>query len=119
MTIQNPNAVRLKEHPYIEFINNVQMASSGTDISGTALFNNEGKGFNNQITMRDIITNYIYPNTLAVLRVTGQDLREALEQSATYFVLEKANQFLTRNMSIQNHNTIIMICMKALSIRLI
>ncbi|MFU1836529.1 5'-nucleotidase C-terminal domain-containing protein, partial [Enterococcus faecium] len=51
--------------------------------------NNEGKGFNNQITMRDIITNYIYPNTLAVLRVTGQDLREALEQSATYFVLEK------------------------------
>ncbi|ELY8292825.1 bifunctional metallophosphatase/5'-nucleotidase [Enterococcus faecalis] len=89
MTIQNPNAVRLKEHPYIEFINNVQMASSGTDISGTALFNNEGKGFNNQITMRDIITNYIYPNTLAVLRVTGQDLREALEQSATYFVLEK------------------------------
>ncbi|EGO2709395.1 bifunctional metallophosphatase/5'-nucleotidase [Enterococcus faecalis] len=89
MTIQNPNAVRLKEHPYIEFINNVQMASSGTDISGTALFNNEGKGFNNQITMRDIITNYIYPNTLAVLRVTGQDLREALEKSATYFVLEK------------------------------
>ena len=26
---------------------------------------------------------------MAVLRVTGQDLREALEQSATYFVLEK------------------------------
>ena len=43
--------------------------------------------------MRDIITNYIYPNTLAVLRVTGQDLREALEQSATYFVLENTNQF--------------------------
>ena len=44
MTIQNPNAVRLKEHPYIEFINNVQMASSGTDISGTALLTMKAKG---------------------------------------------------------------------------
>ncbi|MGC3657955.1 bifunctional metallophosphatase/5'-nucleotidase, partial [Enterococcus faecalis] len=34
LTIQNPNAVRLKEHPYIEYINNVQMGSSGTDFSG-------------------------------------------------------------------------------------
>ncbi|MGC3150589.1 bifunctional metallophosphatase/5'-nucleotidase, partial [Enterococcus faecalis] len=42
MTIQNPNAVRLKELPYIEFINNVKMASRGTDLSATALFNNEG-----------------------------------------------------------------------------
>ncbi len=96
------------------------MASSGTDISGTALFNNEGKGFNNQITMRDIITNYIYPNTLAVLRVTGQDLREALEQSATYFCVRKRpTNFQPEICRSKNHNTIIMICMKALSIRLI
>ncbi len=37
------DGARLKEHPYIEFINRVQMAASGAKISGTALFNNEGK----------------------------------------------------------------------------
>lgn len=87
MTIQDPQGARLVEHPYIEFINKVQMDATGADISGTALFNNEGKGFNNQITMRDVITNYIYPNTLAVLGISGADLRAALERVATYFVV--------------------------------
>lgn len=88
MTIKDPMAARLAEHPYIEFINKVQMSASGAKISGTSLFNNEGKGFNNNITMRDVITNYIYPNTLAVLKISGQDLRDALEQTANYFILE-------------------------------
>ncbi|MBS4770827.1 bifunctional metallophosphatase/5'-nucleotidase [Carnobacteriaceae bacterium zg-ZUI240] len=88
MTITNPHEARLKEHPYIEFIQRVQMDATGADISGTALFNNEGRGFNPIITMRDIITNYIYPNTLAVVRMSGQDLKDAIEQTAQYFIVE-------------------------------
>ena len=88
MTISNPHQARIIEHPYIELIQKVQMEATHTDISGTALFNNEGKGFNQTISMRDIVTNYIYPNTLAVLKLTGQDLKDALEQSAAFFVLE-------------------------------
>lgn len=88
MRITDPMQARIFEHPYIEFINHVQMEASKTTISGTALFNNEGKGFGEQITMREIITNYIYPNTLAVLKITGQDLREALEQTANYLAIE-------------------------------
>ncbi|WP_251713171.1 bifunctional metallophosphatase/5'-nucleotidase [Lactococcus ileimucosae] len=88
MRITNPMQVRVMEHPYIEFINKVQMESSGAKISGTALFNNEAKGFQESISMRDILTNYIYPNTLTVLRVTGEDLRGALEMSATYLFLD-------------------------------
>ena len=88
MTIKDPHAARLSEHPYIEFINKVQMEASGADISGTALFNNDGRGFNSEIRMRDVITNYIYPNTLAVLKVSGEDLRKALERVATYFIVE-------------------------------
>ena len=38
--------------------------------------------------MRDVITNYIYPNTLAVLKVSGADLKAALERVATYFIVE-------------------------------
>lgn len=88
MTIRDPKRARLVEHPYIELINRVQMEATGADISGTALFNNDGKGFNEVITMRDILTNYIYPNTLAVLKISGADLKAALEQTADHFVLE-------------------------------
>ena len=88
MRITDPMQARIVEHPYVEFINRVQMAASGAEISGTALFNNEGKGFGTTITMRDVITNYIYPNTLAVVKVTGAELRLALEQTANYFAVE-------------------------------
>ncbi|GAB2025008.1 bifunctional metallophosphatase/5'-nucleotidase [Lactovum odontotermitis] len=89
MTIKDPMEARIHEHPYIEFINKVQMAASGAKISGTALFNNEAQGFGEIITMRDILTNYIYPNTLAVLRVSGADLRAALELTATHLSLDE------------------------------
>lgn len=92
MTIRDPFEVRLKGHPYIEFIQKVQMDAAGVDISGTALFSNTGTGFNSLIKMRDILTNYIYPNTLAVLAVSGKTLREALERSAGYFQLEPSGE---------------------------
>lgn len=85
MRITDPMAVRTQGHPYINFIHQVQMDATGTDISGTALFDNNGTGFGANISMRDVVTNYIYPNTLVVLKVTGQELRQALERSATYF----------------------------------
>jgi 2',3'-cyclic-nucleotide 2'-phosphodiesterase/3'-nucleotidase len=89
MRITDPMQARIVEHPYVEFINRVQMAASGAEISGTALFNNEGKGFGETITMRDVITNYIYPNTLAVVKVSGAELRSALEQTANYLAVEE------------------------------
>ncbi|WP_080847012.1 bifunctional metallophosphatase/5'-nucleotidase [Cytobacillus gottheilii] len=87
MTISDPLKARLKDHALVEFINQVQMEAAHTDISNTALFNNELKGFKNKITMRDIVSNYIYPNTLTVIRITGQDIKDALERSADYFTI--------------------------------
>ncbi len=49
----------------------------GTDLSATALYNNEAHGFEDPITMRNIITNYVYPNTLVASKITGADLRGA------------------------------------------
>lgn len=89
MRISNPFDVRLKEHPYIEFINKVQMEATGVNISCTALFTEKGKGLPANVKVNDIISNYIYPNTLVVLRVTGKDIKEALEKSASYFVLNE------------------------------
>ncbi len=85
MEIKDYLELRLKEHPIIEFINKVQMDVSGAEISNTALFDNQSPGFKEQITMRDVVSNYIYPNTLKVIKVTGQDIKDALERSAGYF----------------------------------
>ncbi|WP_225047307.1 bifunctional metallophosphatase/5'-nucleotidase [Lacticaseibacillus kribbianus] len=95
MRITDPFAARVHEHPYIELINRVQMAATGTDIAGTALFNNEGRGFGAAITMRDVVTNYIYPNTLAVVELSGADLKAALEQDAEYFSLADGTLVVT------------------------
>lgn len=86
MRIEEPLAARMKESAFIEFINRVQMEASGADISNTALFNNSSRGFPENLTMRDIVSNYIYPNTLKVLSLTGYDIKAALERSASYFM---------------------------------
>ncbi len=43
------------------------MEASSANISGTALFN-DGRDGCSEIAMRDVITNYIYQATLAVLK---------------------------------------------------
>lgn len=89
MQIGDALRVRLQEHPLIEFIHRVQMKVSGVDISCTALLNNETNGFPSQVTMRDIVSLYNYPNSLTVLQLSGKDIKAALEQSATYFIRTK------------------------------
>ncbi|MDT8717197.1 bifunctional metallophosphatase/5'-nucleotidase [Clostridium sp. 19966] len=88
MVIDNHFKLRLKDNALIEFINKVQMSSSGASISNTALFDNKCVGFRENVTMRDIVSNYIYPNTLKVLKLKGKDIKAALEKSASYFCIK-------------------------------
>lgn len=89
MQIFDAIQTRLQDHPFIEFINKIQMDVAEVSISCTNLFHNESPGFPKHVTMRDIVSNYIYPNTLKVIRVTGADIKEALELSAAYFTLQE------------------------------
>ncbi|GIM47234.1 2',3'-cyclic-nucleotide 2'-phosphodiesterase [Collibacillus ludicampi] len=85
MRIHDPMLVRLRDHAVIEFFNKVQMEYAHVDISATALFDNASPGFSENISMRDIVTNYMYPNTLRVIRIKGKDIKAALEKCASYF----------------------------------
>ena len=85
MIFQNPLEIRTKDNTLVEFINRVQMEVTGVDISNTAIFDSISLGFPENVTMREVVSNYIYPNTLKVIRITGQDMLEALEQTASYF----------------------------------
>ncbi|MCA1065013.1 bifunctional UDP-sugar hydrolase/5'-nucleotidase [Rossellomorea sp. AcN35-11] len=87
MLIEDSFQARLKEHPFIEFIQRVQMEAADASISTTALFSESQRGLSGKVTMRDIVSNYIYPNTLTVLEISGKDIRLALERSATYFTI--------------------------------
>ncbi|MFC3748935.1 bifunctional metallophosphatase/5'-nucleotidase [Paenibacillus sp. GCM10012306] len=92
LSITSAAECRLADHPFIEFMNKVQMEAAGVDISTAPLLRNECRGFDQTITRRDILANFIYPNTLTVLRLKGRDIRQALEQTANYFQIGEDGQ---------------------------
>ncbi len=66
------------------FINQIQLEESDADISCTS-FANSIKGFDKNVTVRDIMSTYMYPNTLVLLEVDRHILKLALERCASYF----------------------------------
>ena len=72
------------------FINQIQLESTNADISCTA-FANVIKGFGKNVTVRDILSTYPYPNTLVVLEVNREILKLALERAASYFENNNGN----------------------------
>ncbi len=71
-----------------DFFNLVQLDASGADISCAALANSV-RGFDSNVTVRDVVSSYVYNNTLKVLEIRGSVLRRALEQCASYFQTDK------------------------------
>lgn len=78
---------RLHKSQVITFLNRVAMDESGAQLSASALFLG-ATGFRPSITMRDLVSTYVYPNTLTVKRVSGKVLKEYLEKDAEYFSIE-------------------------------
>lgn len=70
--------------PLANFINTVQLAASGAQISACAL-PNEFKGLPANVTIRDVVSTYIYTNTLVVLEMNRAQLKQYMERSAEYF----------------------------------
>ncbi|MEL0537381.1 bifunctional UDP-sugar hydrolase/5'-nucleotidase [Staphylococcus debuckii] len=87
MQIEDPLLARTQPHPYINFLNYILMEVSDAQIAASALFD-LSQGFGHEVTMRDVLNNYPFPNTFNVLEVSGQDIKDALEQTAEYFAVE-------------------------------
>ena len=82
------------------FFNQVQLAKSGAELSSTSLAN-EVRGFERSVSIRDVVATYVYPNTLAVIRVNRAVLKQALERSAEYFALDKTGKLCISNLFLQ------------------
>lgn len=74
--------------PIADFLNKVQMYFSEAQISVVGLAN-EIAGFNEEVSVRDIIATYPYPNTLVVCRINGAQLRKVMERSAEYLSVDE------------------------------
>jgi 2',3'-cyclic-nucleotide 2'-phosphodiesterase / 3'-nucleotidase len=69
----------------LDLVQRVQLEKGQADVSMVANFNRAARIAKGPVTVRDIAGLYIYENTLVVLEVTGQQLKDALEHSARYF----------------------------------
>ncbi len=87
LIISDQLEARVNKHPLVSFINQVQLEYSGADISSCSL-GNTVSGFKKDITIRDVIGTYIFPNTLVVKAVPGNILKIALEKTAEFFELD-------------------------------
>jgi len=106
MIIDDIFLARLNGHPFINFLHKVQLDVSGADFSALSIFDS-AMGFSKKISVRDVLINYPYPNTLKVLEVSGKQLKEAIEKSATYFVVEDGKVVVNKDFlvpKVQHYN---------------
>jgi len=76
---------RLFDRPITDLIQHVQMRATGADISLASVFNPSVSFGPGDITRRDLAGLYPFENTLFVKRISGKDLRAALEFSARFY----------------------------------
>ena len=76
---------RFRDTAILDLIQKVQLEAGKADVSMVASFNQQARIEKGPVTVRDIAELYVYENTLVVLEVTGQQLKDALEHSAKYY----------------------------------
>lgn len=73
----------LKGSDLADLINKIQLKYTDADISITS-FANVISGLKKNLTTRDVLNTYRFPNTTVVLEIDGKSLRDALEQNFSY-----------------------------------
>ena len=76
---------RFRDTAILDLIQKVQLEAGKADVSMVASFNSEARIAKGPVSVRDVAGLYVYENTLVVLEITGQQLKDALEHSAKYF----------------------------------
>jgi 2',3'-cyclic-nucleotide 2'-phosphodiesterase/3'-nucleotidase len=77
---------RTEDSAIVDLIQKVQMKYANTDLSLAAMLPGVAPSFKSgPLTVRDMYSLYIYENTLFAISVTGQQIKDELEWSASYF----------------------------------
>ena len=92
LEINDPFTARKDNHPLFQWIHSLQLEITGADLSIASL-PNDAPGFKETIHLRDVAANFVYPNTLIVLKMTGEAILAAIRQSVNY-VKRQENTFV-------------------------
>ena len=76
---------RAEDTPLLDFINEVQRRRAGADLSAAADFDLSAGLPEGEVRERDVSGIYPYENTLRAVRISGNQLKAYLEQTARYF----------------------------------
>ncbi|WMJ79170.1 5'-nucleotidase C-terminal domain-containing protein [Clostridium sp. MB40-C1] len=89
----------------IDLINKVQMHYSGADVAAAAAFRSDANMKKGPIKSSDASLIYKYDNTLYLLQVTGKQLKEYMEWSATFYNTYKSGDLtVSFNENIRGYN---------------
>lgn len=84
---QDLATARLKGHPFVEFLNRIQLAVTGADFSGVALVNEYFADFKGAITNETLLKAYPYYNLIARVNLTGKEIHKLMEYNLYYYQL--------------------------------
>ncbi|MBB4824576.1 2',3'-cyclic-nucleotide 2'-phosphodiesterase/3'-nucleotidase [Sporosarcina luteola] len=73
-----------------ELLHTIQQTVTGEPISAISLF--ETGGAEQSVTMKQLMKNYTFPCTFAVLRLSGKELKESLRKAANYFKITEVGR---------------------------
>ncbi|MCY6356113.1 5'-nucleotidase C-terminal domain-containing protein [Clostridium sp. ZS2-4] len=76
---------QVEDTAMIDLINKVQMHYTGADVAAAACFRNDANMKQGQIKRCDAALIYKYSNTLELLEVTGKQLKQYMEWSASFY----------------------------------
>ena len=96
---------QIQETPMINLINEVQMHYTKADVSAAAAFRSDANMKEGKIKKSDTSLIYKYDNTLYLLEVTGSQLKDFMEWSASYYNTYKAGDLtISFNEEIRGYN---------------
>lgn len=84
LKIQDENDARLHKSQVITLLNHIEAEATGADIAVSSLFLH-ATGFDHEISMRNLVNTYVYPNTLVVKKMSGKVLKAYLEKDAEFW----------------------------------
>jgi 2',3'-cyclic-nucleotide 2'-phosphodiesterase (5'-nucleotidase family) len=79
------DSARVVDTPLMDFILEVERNASGAQLASTAAFSLDASLAAGPITVARLAALYPYDNTLRAVKISGEQLRAYLEQSARYF----------------------------------
>ncbi|MCF7924577.1 MAG: bifunctional metallophosphatase/5'-nucleotidase [Candidatus Izimaplasma sp.] len=106
MLIEDQFKARLDKHPIVTLINKIQLKKSQAIISAMSLAN-DSTGFNQNVTIRNVLSTYPFANTLSVVKISGKELKLALEENAKYFTFKNDQICISKEFSkpkLQHYN---------------